>query len=122
MICPLLFRLQILLHPGLDTILHLLAFEQERQLLERAVAGLGEDEVDGDALDDEPHAVPDVVPPADGVHADGVDEGVDEGRQSAPDLLHGDTLGADGVGEEFDEVGCAMLVGENRGMRGTYCM
>lgn len=105
---PLLISLMLdvnrLIHPLLHLLVGLLALKQERELLQRAPARLGEEEEDAARLERDPAAVPDVVLPPDAVHADGVDEGVDEVGGADPPLLHGDTLCADGEGEDFDEI------------------
>ena len=78
----------------------------ERELFQRPAGRLGPEEVDEDALDEDPHRVHDQELPADAVHgvqADGVHVCAEELRGFPEELEHGDTARSHGEREEFDQ-------------------
>jgi len=86
-----------------------LVLKQERQLLKRTAARLGVHEVDEEKLEGNPSAVDGEVFPVDGFESNGVDVVGEETADLAENLLDSDSAGTNGVGKEFDKVGCKVL-------------
>jgi len=81
-----------------------LSIEDNSQLLERPALCLLEEEDDDKEFDWQPSAVNEVELPADSLHADGVDVGVEEQREVDGEGGDGETLGADVVRHDFGGV------------------
>ena len=83
----------------------LLTIEQRGGLLKSAVLGLDNEDDHERQLECEPHAVDDVVLPAELREGDGVGVLIEDERERDGEVEHGETLGAELVGKNLDGVG-----------------
>lgn len=72
---------------------------------------LREDKIDDDELDNDPADVEEVKFPRHGGDAQRVDVGVEGAADARDEGEHGHALGADGVGQDLDDLGVCQRLG-----------